>query len=131
MYQEEGTCMTIDTKSLAEIRHLLVLAAQQEYDARIARGIHPYAMASYHFEKCIYEELNKHVDISDWKAGNWHALQKARDFYEYEIVFDKYNQNVGPLSNGLWAVSACISSTAAWATPGFAEAYANHCRENN
>ena len=123
--------MTTDTKSLAEIRHLTVLAAQKEYDRRIECGIHPYSMASYHFERCIYEELKKHVDISDWKAGNWHALQKARDFYEYKIVFDKYNQNIGPLSNGLWAVSACISSTAAWATPGFAEAYSNHCRENN
>lgn len=120
-----------DTKSLAEIRHLLVVAAQKDYDDRIARGVHPYAMASYHFERCIYEELKKHIDISDWKAGNWNALQKARDFYEYEVVFDKYNRNVGPLSNGLWAVSACISSTAAWATPGFAEAYRNHCMENN
>lgn len=119
------------TKSLAEIRHLMVLAAQKEYDKWIEAGIHPYAIASYHFERCIYEELKKHVDITDWKAGNWRALQQARDFYEYEIVFDKYNQNVGPLSNGLWAVSACISSTAAWSTPGFAEAYANHCRENN
>ena len=120
-----------NTKSLAEIRHLMVLAAQKEYDRRIECGIHPYAIASYHFNDCIYEVLNEHVDISDWKAENWHALQKARDFYEYEIVFDKYNRNVGPLSNGLWAVSACINSTAAWATPGFAEAYENHCRENN
>ena len=118
-------------KSLSEIRHLMVLAAQKKYDEWIESGIHPYSIASYHFERCIYEELKKHVDITDWKAGNWHALQKARDFYEYEVVFDKYNQNVGPLSNGLWAVSACISSTAAWSTPGFAEAYANHCRENN
>ena len=118
-------------KSLSEIRHLMVLAAQKEYDRLIEAGVHPYAIASYHFTKCIFEELEKHVDTNDWKAENWEALQKAHGFYEYELVFDKYKQNVGPLSNGLWAVSACISSKAAWSTPGFAEAYANHCRENN
>ena len=123
--------MTTDTKSLAEIRHLMVLVAQKEYDRMIEAGVHPYAIASYHFQECIIAELKKHCDISGWKAGNWHALLDARGFYEYEIVHDKYNQNVGPLSNGLWAVGACINSTAAWATPGFAEAYANHCRENN
>ena len=123
--------MTTDTKSLSEIRHLLVLAAQQEYDARIARGIHPYAMASYHFDSCISEELSKHVDIKSLKACDWEALHSAFGFYEYEIIRDKYNQNVGPLSNGLWAVGAYLNSASAWATPGFAEAYANHCKENN
>jgi len=110
-------------KTLSEIRHLMVLAAQQEYDRRIARGIHPYSMASYHFTKVINAELAKHVEYKGWQAGNWHALQGAADFYEYEIVFDKYKQNQGPLSKGLWAVSACLSSAEAWATPGFADAY--------
>ena len=123
--------MTTGTKPLAEIRHLLVLAAQKEYDDRIKAGVHPYEMASYHFSDCISEELKKHVDTSNWKAGNWYALQEAQEFYEYEVVHDKYGQNVGPLSSGLWAVSACINSTASWATPGFAEAYRNHCMENN
>ena len=120
-----------DTKPLSEIRHLMVLAAQKEYDARIARGIHPYAMASYHFNECIAEELRKHVDVSDWKSDNWINMQTAFGFYEYKIIRDKYSQNIGPLSNGLWAVGAYLNSAAAWATPGFAEAYANHCRENN
>ena len=120
-----------DTKSLAEIRHLLVVAAQKDYDDRIARGIHPYAMASYHFNKCILEELSKHVDVSNWGSGNWTSIQTATGFYDYEIVHDKYGQNKGPLSNGLWAVGAYLRSSAAYATPGFFEAYQNHCAENN
>jgi len=119
------------SKSLAEIRHLLVLVAQAEYDRRIEAGIHPYSMASYHFADCIIKELKKHVDISDWKSGNWTSIQTATGFYDYEVVLDKYGQNKGPLSNGLWAVGACLRSNAAWSMPGFAEAYANHCRENN
>jgi len=110
-------------KTLSEIRHLMVLAAQQEYDQRIARGINPGSMASYHFTKVINAELAKHVEYKDWKADNWQSLNKARDFYKYEIVLDKYKQNRGPLSNGLWAVGACLSSAEAYATPGFAEAY--------
>ena len=123
--------MTTDTKSLAEIRHLLVVAAQKDYDDRIARGIHPYAMASYHFNKCISEELSKHVDVSNWGSGNWTSIQTATGFYDYEIVRDKYGQNKGPYSNGLWAVGAYLSSSAAYATPGLFEAYQNHCAENN
>ena len=46
-------------KTLSEIRHAMVLAAQKEYDRRIACGIHPYSMASYHFTKAIDEELAK------------------------------------------------------------------------
>lgn len=113
-------------KTLSEIRHLMVLAAQKEYDARIERGIHPYSMASYHFTKVIDKELAKHVEYKGWKADNWRELNKARDFYEYKIVLDEYNQNKGPLSSGLWAVRACLSSAEAWATPGFAEAYRYH-----
>ena len=126
--------MTTGTKSLAEIRHLLVLAAQKEYDSRIKAGVHPYEMASYHFNDCIYTELTAHINspiIAKWKVDNWKLLQDALGFHEYEIVRDKYNQNIGPLSNGLWAVSAYLNSTIAWATPGFTEAYVNHCRENN
>lgn len=118
-------------KSLSEIRHALVVAAQKEYDDRISSGIHPYAIASYHFEKCISEELNKHLDEKSMKKDDWKALQFATGFYEYKIIRDKYNQNVGPFSSGLWAVSAYLSSNEAWATPGFAEAYRNHCLENN
>ena len=123
--------MTTDTKSLAEIRHLLVVAAQKDYDDRIERGIHPYAIASYHFNECISEELSKHVDVSNWGSGNWTSIQTATGFYDYEIVHDKYGQNKGPLSNGLWAVGAYLRSSAAYATPGFFEAYQNHCAENN
>ena len=114
------------TLSLSEIRHKLVIAAQEEYDRRIDLGIHPYSMASYHFANVIDKELAKHVDTSEWKAGNWRSLQKANDFYEYEIIFDEYKQNKGPLSSGLWAVSAYLNSAQAWATPGFAEAYQYH-----
>lgn len=120
-----------DTKSLAEIRHLLVVAAQKDYDDRIARGIHPYAIHLHHFNKCISEELSKHVDVSNWGSGNWTSIQTATGFYDYEIVLDKYGQNKGPFSNGLWAVGAYLSSSAAYATPGFFEAYQNHCAENN
>tara|TARA_A100001011_G_scaffold379908_1_gene446491 strand:- start:1556 stop:1927 length:372 start_codon:yes stop_codon:yes gene_type:complete len=123
--------VTTGTKSLAEIRHLLVIAAQKEYDDRIKAGLHPYTMASYHFNDCISEELKKHVDTSGWKSGNWTSIQTATGFYEYEVVLDKYGQNEGPLSNGLWAVGAYLRSKAAYATPGFAEAYRNHCMENN
>jgi len=123
--------MTTDTKSLAEIRHLLVVAAQKDYDDRIERGIHPYAMASYHFNECISEELSKHIDVSNWGSGNWTSIQTATGFYDYEIVLDKYGQNKGPLSSGLWAVGAYLRSNAAYATPGFFEAYQNHCSENN
>ena len=123
--------MTTGTKSLAEIRHLLVLVAQKEYDSRVEAGVHPYEIASYHFNDCIAEELKKHADTSDWKSGNWTSIQVAKGFYEYEVVLDKYGQNDGPLSNGLWAVGAYLRSKAAYATPGFTEAYMNHCRENN
>ena len=118
-------------KSLSEIRHLIVLAAQKEYDDRIARGVHPYSIASYHFNDCIYTELTAHIGssiLANWKADDWKRLQNASGFYKYEIVRGEYNQNVGPLSNGLWAVSAYLSSTIAWATPGFAEAYSHHAR---
>lgn len=119
-------------KSLSEIRHLMVIAAQKEYDNRIARGIHPYAIASYHFNNCIDEELTKHIDVSKWKADNWKELDRAFDSALYpDTTFDRYGKKEGPYSNGLWAVSAYINSVAAWSTPGFAEAYANHCRENN
>ena len=131
MLAAEEIIMTTDTKSLAEIRHHLVVAAQKDYDDRIARGVHPYAMASYHFNKCISEELSKHIDVSNWGSGNWTGIQVATGFYDYEIVLDKYGQNKGPLSNGLWAVGAYLRSNAAYATPGFFEAYQNHCVENN
>jgi len=121
-----------NTKSLSEIRHLLVVAAQKDYDDRIARGIHPYAMASYHFNKSISEELAKHVDISNLKADNYKALNEAYDPADYPDTYrNKYRELVGPYGNGLWAVSAYLSSSQAYATPGFFEAYQNHCRENN
>ena len=118
-------------KPLSEIRHYMVLSAQKEYDDRISRGIHPYSIASYHFNDCIHNELATHINLSilsKWKVDNWKQLQNASGFYEYEIVRDKYNQNIGPLSKGLWAVSAYLSSTIAWSTPGFAEAYLHHAR---
>ncbi len=121
-----------NTKSLSEIRHLLVVAAQKDYDDRIARGIHPYAMASYHFNKSISEELAKHVDISNLKADNYKALNEAYDPADYPDTYrNKYRELVGPYGNGLWAVGAYLSSSQAYATPGFFEAYQNHCRENN
>ena len=115
-------------KTLSEIRHLMVLTAQQEYDRRIACGIHPYSIASYHFTKVVNEELAKHVEYKDWKSDNWRELNKALNIDDYDLKPHPkgYFQKVGPLSKGLWAVSACLSSAEAWATPGFAEAYQYH-----
>ena len=109
-------------KTLFEIRRFLVVATQAEYDRRIAAGFHPYSMASYHFEKVFHEELSKHVDTADWKLENWRRLQAAID--------PECNTEVD-LSKGRWAVAAILNSIQAWATPGFSEAYHNHCLENN
>lgn len=111
-------------KSLSEIRHKLVVAAQKEYDDRIARGVHPYSMSSYHFASCIREELAKHVDTSDWKADNWKELNSAVDKTLYNELYDSFSSNEDTdFANGQWAVSAVLSSNEAWATPGFAAAY--------
>lgn len=116
-------------KTLSEIRHLLVVAAQKEYDDRIARGIHPYAIASYHFSNCITAELKNHINTSGWKSQNWKELNTAFDpAYYPDHSVDKYGERLGPYGKGLWAVSAYLSSNAAYATPGFAEAYAYHAR---
>jgi len=114
-------------KSLSEIRHKLVIAVQKEYDDRIARGIHPYSMASYHFDNCINEELAKHVDTSNWKADNWKELNSAVDKSLYNELWNPFssNENVD-FANGQWAVSAVLRSNEAWATPGFAEVYRYH-----
>ena len=115
------------TKSLSDIRHLLVIAAQKEYDDRIAKGVHPYSMASWQFSDCISEELAKHVDISDWKAGNWRELNKAIDKTHYNRLRNPFGDNEGvDFANGQWAVGAVLNSNEAWATPGFAEAYRYH-----
>ena len=113
--------------TLAEIRHKLVVAAQEEYDRRIEKGIHPYSMASYHFGAVINAELAKYVDISDWKADNWHELNSAIDRKLYNKLHNPFdsNEDVG-FANGQWAVKANLSSSQAWATPGFAEAYRYH-----
>jgi hypothetical protein len=115
-------------KTLSEIRHQLVLSAQKEYDRRIESGIHPYSMASYNFYNCIFEELAKHVDTSDWKADNWRELNQSLSIEDYDLkpCPRGLSQKVGPLANGLWAVSANLTSTEAWSTPGFAEAYRYH-----
>jgi hypothetical protein len=102
------------TLTLSEIRHKLVVACQAEYDRRIVNGVHPYAIASYHFNNVVTNELEKYVDTSDWKAGNWRELNRA--------YAEKDNSN----SEGQWAVTACLRQTEAWATPGFAEAYQYH-----
>ena len=115
------------SKSLSDIRHLLVVAAQKEYDDRIARGIHPYSMASWHFSDCISEELAKHVDVSDWKADNWRELNKSIDKTHYNRLHNPFGDNEDvDFANGQWAVGAVLSSNEAWATPGFAEAYRYH-----
>ena len=106
--------------NLKQIRHALVLAAQNEYDRRIERGIHPYSMASYHFDVTITKELKKHIDYTKFKKDDWTKLNNALCEYENND-FDK----------GRWAVSACLTLYEAWATPGFAEAYSNSVRENN
>tara|TARA_B100000214_G_scaffold326015_1_gene263834 strand:+ start:6751 stop:7116 length:366 start_codon:yes stop_codon:yes gene_type:complete len=114
-------------KSLSDIRHLLVIAAQKEYDDRIAKGAHPYSMASWQFSNCISEELAKHVDISDWKAGNWRELNKAIDKTHYNKLRDPFSDNEDvDFASGQWAVGAVLNSNEAWATPGFAEAYRYH-----
>ena len=112
------------TLSLSDIRHKLVVAAQEEYDRRIARGMHPYSMASWHFGAIINAELVKHVDISDWKAGNWRELNKAIDKSLYNKLRNPFGSNEDvDFASGQWAVKAYLSSAEAWATPGFAEAY--------
>jgi len=115
------------TLTLFEIRHKLVVAAQEEYDRRIDRGIHPYSMASYHVGAVINEELAKHVDISDWKAGNWRELNEAIDKSLYNKLRNPFGSNEDvDFASGQWAVSANLSSSEAWATPGFEEAYRYH-----
>ena len=82
MLEKEETA----TKPLFEIRHLLVVAAQKEYDARIARGLHPYSMASYQFENFIHNELNKHIsDTHEWKSGDWRKFQASKELYKYKV----------------------------------------------
>ena len=57
---------------LSQIRHQLVLAAQEEYDRMIERGTHPYAIASYHFDKVISDELSKRLtNLIDVKEVNF------------------------------------------------------------
>ena len=113
--------------TLSEIRHKLVVAAQKEYDDRIARGVHPYSMASYHFTDVIDKELAKHTDTSNWKAGNWKELNRAVDKSLYNELYDPFKSNEDvDFANGQWAVSAVLRSNEAWATPGFAEAYRYH-----
>ena len=112
------------TLTLTDIRHKLVVTAQEEYDRRIERGIHPYAMSSYHFTAVINAELTKYVDISDWKADNWRELNSAIDRTLYNKLRNPFGSNEDvDFASGQWAVSAYLSSSEAWATPGFAEAY--------
>lgn len=112
------------TLTLSEIRHKLVVAAQEEYDRRIARGIHPYAMASYHFTKVIDKELAKHVEYKGFKSDNWRELNKAIDRSLYNKLRNPFGSNEDvDFASGQWAVSAYLSSAEAWSTPGFAEAY--------
>ena len=103
------------TLTLVEVRQKLVLACQAEYDRRISNGVHPYAIASYHFDKTFDSELEKYIDVSNWKAGDWRKLMRA-------LPEDPDASN----SEGQWAVSAICNSAQAWATPGFAEAYIYH-----
>lgn len=115
------------TKSLSDIRHLLVIAAQKEYDDLISKGVHPYSIASWQFSECINEELSKHIDISDWKAGNWRELNKSLDKTHYNKIRNSFGSNEGvDFCQGQWAVGAVLNSAEAWATPGFAEAYRYH-----
>ena len=103
------------TLTLVEVRQKLVLACQAEYDRRISNGVHPYAMASYHFNSTFDSELEKYIDVSNWKAGDWRKLMNA-------LPEDPDASN----SEGQWAVGAICNSAQAWATPGFAEAYRWH-----
>ena len=115
------------TLSLSEIRHKLVLACQAEYDRRIECGIHPYAIASYHFDSIFDKELEKYVDTSEWKAGNWRDLNRAFDPSLYNKKRSDFGSNEGvDFCQGQWAVGAICNSAEAWATPGFAEAYRYH-----
>ena len=110
--------------TLSEIRHRLVIAAQAEYDRRIQNGANPHSFASYHFDRCITNELKKHIDTSKWKAGNWKELNEAFDDELYNSRYSHWvsNENVD-YGNGQWAVGAFLNSAEAWSTPGFAEAY--------
>ena len=106
---------------LKDIRHQLVLAAQNHYDELMEDGMSPYAIASYHFEEVISKKLSEFVDTSAWKAGNYKELQYSMDATIYPSESGKEP------GEGLWAVGAILSSKEAWATPGFAEAYINSC----
>jgi len=112
---------------LKDIRHQLVLAAQKHYNSLIEGGMHPYSIASYHFEKVISDKLSEYVDTAGWKADNYKALQHSMDSSMYPA--NPSSQLCYPLlgrpEEGLWAVGAILSSKEAWATPGFAEAYVN------
>jgi hypothetical protein len=103
------------TLTLVEVRQKLVLACQAEYDRKIAKGVHPYAMAFWDFGNAFAEELEKYVDTSDWKAGNWRELMRS-------LPEDPDASN----SEGQWAVGAICNSNQAWSTPGFEEAYRWH-----
>ena len=107
-------------KTLSQIRQQLVVAAQKEYDRRIDKGVHPYSMSSHNFSRVIIEKLKEHIDISDWRADNWRALNGA-----FEMPFITSNEDTD-FSSGLWAVGAVLNSKEAWSTPGFAEAYQYH-----
>ena len=111
---------------LKDIRHQLVLAAQKHYNSLIEEGVHPYSMASYHFEKVISDKLSEYVVTSRWKADNYRKLQCSMDPSMYP---GKSGEDVeGRPGDGLWAVGAVLNSKEAWSTPGFAEAYANSCK---
>jgi hypothetical protein len=101
--------------TLIEVRQKLVLACQAEYDRRISNGVHPYAIASYDFNSTFDNELEKYIDVSNWKAANWLELMRA-------LPEDPDASN----SEGQWAVGAICNSNQAWATPGFEEAYRWH-----
>ena len=76
--------------------------------------------------KFIYPTKN-HLDITDWKAGNW---KKLGDSYDASLYNKRYNpfEDVDDVDygNGQWAVAACMRSQEAYSTPGFCQANVNH-----
>ena len=82
--------------------------------------------------RVLVKSLQSTSIFLDLKADNYKALNEAYDPADYPDTYrNKYRELVGPYGNGLWAVGAYLSTSQAYATPGFFEAYANHCRENN
>ena len=107
--------------NLCELYDSLIKAGQEKYDKMIDNGLHPYAVASYHFTATLQKELETHVGpTTDWGSDDWEKLWEGIGNSKFHGM-DEYDM-------GAWATGAFITSRQAWATPGFAAAYVNSCK---